>query len=191
MGCELSQDILYDCTAPPIAGALDNVILIPRRVITAITLNSSNHLIVEGITLESGERGYQYTGNGDLRNLSDQQMRDEYGVRWEHGFTFKIFGATPVIKKELEALANEPQGVVAIVRQNYQGTSGNSAYVVLGKDCGLQVRTAANTEGKAVYNVELFSSAGYEEPHPHANIYLTSLAATKLLVDALLVADTA
>lgn len=189
--CEITNDILYDCTNPPIAGAKDRIIIIPRRVIDSITLNGDNHLIVEAITLEAGERGYLYTGNGDLRSLTDQMVKDENGTRYLHGIPFKVFGATPVIKKELEYLSRENEGVVAILEQNYKGTSGNSRYVVLGKDCGLYVRMLESTDGKNIYSIELFSKDGYEEPHMAANFYITSEAITKTTVEALLVADTA
>jgi hypothetical protein len=102
-----------------------------------------------------------------------------------------IFGATPVIKLELENLANEVEGVIAIVKQNYTGTGGNARYAVLGKDCGLYLRLAESTDGKAIYTLELFSKADYEEPHRVANFFLTDPTITKAAVEALLVADTA
>ena len=189
--CEMTTDILYDCTNPPVAGAKDRIILVPRRIIESITLSAANHLIVEDIAKEIGERAYLYTGNGDLRSLTDQMIRDEAGVRYLHGIPFMVFGATPTIKKELESLSRENEGVVAVLEQNYKGTDGNSRYVVLGKDTGLYVRLLESTDGKAIYSIELFSKDGYEEPHPSANFYITSEAITKSTVEALLVADTA
>jgi len=191
--CEIENDIIYDCTTPPIAGVQDEIIVIPRRSIVdgGVTINATNHLIVEDIELESGERGYKYTGNGKLRSLTDQMVKDDSGTRYLHGIPFMIYGATPVIKKELENLANEVEGVVVILKQNYTGTGGNSRYAVLGKDCGLFLRLAESTDGKAIYTLELFSVADFEEPHRVANFYLTSPAVTKAAVEALLIADTA
>jgi hypothetical protein len=77
--CEIDNDIIYDCTTPAIAGAQDEIIIVPRRSVVdgGITINATNHLIVEGIGLESGERAYKYTGNGDLRSITDQLVKDD------------------------------------------------------------------------------------------------------------------
>lgn len=133
--CEIANDILINCAAPPLRGAKDRVIIIPRRSLNGEpTLNSTNHLIIEAITLEAGERGYEYIGDGTLLSPANTMVRDEFGVRYLHRLPFKVHGATPAIKKELENLSKEREGVIAILEQNYQGDSGNSKYLVLGKD---------------------------------------------------------
>jgi hypothetical protein len=189
--CEIANDILINCTNPPLRGAKDRVIIVPRRSVSAIALNSTNHLIVEGITIETGERAYEYIGDGTLLSPANSMVRDEFGIRYPHRLPFKVHGATPAIKKELEYLSKEREGVIVILEQNYQGDSGNSKYLVLGKDAGLYVTVLADEEGRNIYSIELTSMDGYEEPHMPANFFITSAATTKLAVEALLVAASA
>lgn len=115
-------------------------------------------------------------------------VRDEFGIRYPHRLPFKVHGATPVIKKELEYLSKEREGVIVILEQNYQGDSGNAKYLVLGKDAGMYVTLLADEEGRNIYSIELSSMDGYEEPHMPANFFITNPSTTKLAVEALLVA---
>lgn len=189
--CEISADILYSCENPPLRGAKDRVIIIPRRNISSITLNSSNHLIVEAIALESNTRAFEYIGDGTLLSPASTMVRDEFGVRFPHRLPFKIHGANPANKKELEYLSKEKEGVAIIYEQNYQGTNGNSQFVVMGKDAGMFVTLLEDSEGRNIYSIELANLDGYEEPHLPANFFKTDIAATKVLIEALLVAVSA
>lgn len=183
--CEISQDILYNCENPPLRGAKDRVIIIPHRIIDQINLNESNHLIVEDIDILSGFRAFEYVGDGTLIPPATTMIRDEFGVRYLHRLPFKVHGATPVIKKELEYLSKERDGVCIVLQQNYKGTSGNAEYLVMGKDAGMYVTLLTDEEGRNVFNIEIANQDGFEEPHMPANFFDTSTAVTKAKVDAL------
>lgn len=183
--CLLTRDISRSCTNPPVPGARDRFIIIPKEDISAITLNSSNHLIVEGITITNGKRAYAYTGDGMVRNTPDKGLVEgENGNRFRHRAAFKIMDDTPATKMELDALVNIP--LTVICQNNYKGTSGNAKYEVLGKDVGVYVRVLEDAEGNHVYTIEIASKDGFEEPHLPANFYITSEAATDAAIEALL-----
>lgn len=186
---EIDSDIVYDCTKKPAAGQFDEILVIPRRVITAITTNATNPLIVEAITIASGKRAYVYKGNGTLLKRSFQGIKDDFGTRYTHGLPFKVYSADPVTMQQLEALCEETEGVMIIGKQNYKGTAGNAKYYILGKDCGLMA-TIADTTGRNIIDVAFTSMTDNEEPHPPSYLYLTSEPVTDALYAALQVAVT-
>jgi len=185
--CEISADIIHSCDNPPIAGQRDRVIVIPRRLITNIDFNSTYANIIEAIDIAVGGRAYEYVGTSKLLSSDSGMISDENGIRYRHRVPFTIYGNTPVIKLELEALAKENMGLVAILQQNYKGTSGNSEFEVFGVNSGLRVIVLENAEGKNQYTIELASLEGFEEPHLPYNFFNTSTATTKAAIEALLV----
>ena len=186
--CKISNDIIFNCESPPVAGAKDRVIILPRRSKAGITLNSTNHLIVEEITKVSNQRAYEYVGTSTLLKSDKGLVSSEFGHAYRHRLPFRIYGNTPEIKQQLEYLVNETDGVIAILENNYQGNAGNAVYEVFGKDVGLRVVMLEDTEGKQSYAIELASSDDSPEPHLPATFWKTDLATTKALVEGLLVA---
>ena len=188
--CKNTLDIIYSCTDKPVAGAKDRVILVPRNIITDISLDSSNHLIIDDITKTATERAIELVGNGMLIAPDTGLVSDEFGNRYRHRLPFKVYGNKPVTKRELEYMVDEPEGFVAIYEQNYASTLGSARYVVMGKDAGVYVTLLEDVEGKAVFNIELANREGFEEPHLPANFWDTDKATTLAKIEALLVADT-
>lgn len=188
---QIAADIIRDCLNPPVRGQKNRVIVIPRRIIESITYNSSNHLIIENIALATSTRGFEYVGDASMLNTNISKTADEFGTGYMHMLPFKIYGNTPAIKKELEALSEETDGVMVIIEQNYKGTVAvpNAKWVVLGKDAGLRPTVLEDTEGRNIYSITLGSADGYPEPHLPANVYITSETVTDALVESLLVAQ--
>ena len=190
MACnEIDKDVVYDCTKKPSAGQFDEILVFPRSVITAITTNSTNPLIVEGITIASGKRAFIYKGNGTLLKRSFTGIKDDFGTRYTHSLPFKVHSADPVTMQQLEALCEVTEGVMIIGKQNYKGVSGNSKYYILGKDCGLMV-TIADEAGRNIIDVNFASIADNEEPHPPSYLFLTSEAVTDALYASFAIAQT-
>lgn len=189
---QIAADIIRDCLNLPVRGQKNRVIVIPRRIIESITYNSSNHLIIENIALATGTRGFEYVGDSTMLNTNISKTADEFGTGYMHMLPFKIYGNTPAIKKELEALSEETDGVMVIIEQNYKGTVAvpNAKWVVLGKDAGLRPTVLEDTEGRNIYSITLGSVDGYPEPHLPANVYITSETVTDALVESLLEAQT-
>jgi len=174
---EIDDDVLYDCTKPPLAGQFDEILVIPKRVIESYTTNVSNHLIVEAITIASGARGFTYKGNGTLLKRSYQGIKDDYGTRYTHTLPYKVASSDPDTMLQLEALATETEGLVIVGKQNYKGTAGNAKYYILGKDCGVQA-IIGDPEGRNIVDVVFASMEGAEEPSPPSFLFLTSETVT-------------
>jgi hypothetical protein len=188
MSCEINADIFHNCENPPIAGQRDRVIILPRRIITGATYNSTYSNIIESITKQSNKRAYEYVGTSKLIKSDKGMINDENGVRYRHRVPFVVYGNTPIIKAELESLAKENMGVVAILQQNYKGTAGNAKYEVFGWDVGLRLNLLEDVEGRNQYTIELTSLDGFEEPRLPYNIFDTTEATTDGIVEGLLTA---
>jgi len=185
--CEISKDILHSCDNPPVAGQRDRIIIIPRRLITDTDFNNTYSNIIEDITIAAGGRAYEYVGTSKLLKSDKGMISDDNGIRYRHRIPFIVYGNTPIIKAELEALVKENMGVVAILQQNYKGTSGNSEFEVFGINAGLRVTLLEDTDGRNQYNIELASVEGCEEPRLPFNFFDTDTATTKAKIEALLV----
>ena len=186
--CKISNDIVFNCENPPVAGQKDRVIILPKRSMAGFTENNTNHLIIEAIAKVSNERAYEYVGTSMLLKSDKGYVPSEFGHGYRHRVPFRIHGNTPVIKQQLEWLINEVEGVVVIMQNNYKGNAGNSKWEIFGIDVGLRVALLEDAEGKMSYAIELASSDDSPEPHLPRNFYLTSETATDALVEALLVA---
>jgi hypothetical protein len=186
--CKISADIVYNCENPPVAGQKDEVIIIPKRIITGATINATNHLIIEAITKTSMTRAYAYTGTSMLLKTDKGYVPSEFGHGYRHRVPFRIHGNTPDIKQELESLINEVEGVVVVMKNNYKGNAGNAKWEVFGWDVGLRVSLLEDPEGKMSYAIELASSDDSPEPHLPRNIFITNETTSDAVVAGLLVA---
>lgn len=189
--CDISKDILFNCSQPPVRGQKNRLILLPKSDIdfANVEFNSTNHMIIEKIQMKIGKRAFVYTGNSDLIFSDTTMVRDENDVRESHRIPFMLRANTPDIKLEIEALKNYPDGFVAILEQNYKGANGNAKYEVFGWDVGLRLMERANADGRNIHNLVLATPEGAEEPHLPRNFYKTSEANTDTMVAALLVAQ--
>ena len=194
--CKIENDVLYTCLTPPVRGAKDRVLIIPKRGISGYDLDTTNPLIIEAINryLNAGEtayevRAFEYVGEGKILSPNNQLVEDDFGVRFLHELEFHVSGVTPAKKWELTKLSRETEGVVVILIQNYKDPDGKSKYLVLGRDVGLFVKEMADEEGRNIYRVLLGSKDDFEEPFPPSNLFDTDETATDALVAALLSTD--
>lgn len=184
--CEIGKDIIADCEKPPVRGAKDRILILPRRSIKSYTEDTDNPLIIEDITRKDStvDKAYEYVGLGKIRSPKTELVEDDYGVKYLHEIEFHVYGTTPAVKLEMTKLARERQGVVAILEQNYR--EGKSKWLLMGKDAGLYVKEQVDEEGRNIYRVLLGNRDDFEEPMPPANIWDTDEDITDTLVEALL-----
>jgi hypothetical protein len=184
--CILSKDILYDCEHKPVKGSRSRIIVIAHEDISNVDYNTSNNTIVEDITLASGKRAFEYTGNGMPLAPTKTLAKDDSGMsKWIHGVPFVFEGNTPDIKAELNIAGDTP--VTIIVENRYKGDStGKSKYEILGLESPLYLEECADDGGNMRY-VSVFKNKD-EYPSstlPH-NFFITDLSTTALAIDALL-----
>lgn len=188
---KIAADLLIDCDYQIIPGVTDNLLLINVDDIDrtqgtdGFTLNGTNPQIIEGIFLKSTKEAYLYEGQRQSITGLSEMTPIEQVVGYRHQIDFKVFATSPTIKAELEKLAKGK--VIAILKNNYINSTGNSAYELYGKQVGLQVtvQTRSTTENGGAFMVTLSTPENYIEGHMPNTVFLTNLATTEALVEAL------
>lgn len=187
---KISASVAIDCDNPLVAGANDRLILINKEDWDngTITPNVSNSELIEGITLPSGTDAYYFEGKNDSVEPKQTLVKQRYAEVYDHEVIFKVFKADAATKQQLEKMVKGK--FVAIIENNFKGSSGNSCFEIYGYDVGLQVmemeRVIMDAETQGAFNITLRTPENIKEAHLPKTLYITSYAATKAVVDALL-----
>jgi len=187
---KISDDIFNNCDETLVGGVRDRLVLINIDDIDTYTKNVTNTQIIEGITLitSPAARGYVFEGQNNSIDDSSSLSKGAYSVGYLHKIVFRVFGNSPEIKEQLEALAKGK--TVAIVQNNFKGATGSAAFELKGMDSGLEVlemttdKSDADTQG--AYVVTLSTNEKFKEGHLPATVFLTNFDTTRDLVDALI-----
>ncbi len=186
---EISANIAVNCANPIQGGAEEILYLINREDWddAAITYNVTNTEIIENIVLSSGKVAYTYAGVNNSNKPKYELVKGEYSTFYNHEINFKVFDASPTTKEQLELLAKGQ--MVAIVKNKYKGTDGNSAFEVYGADAGLictqNIREIAGGDAGGAFDLILKSDETSLEPHMPKTVFITDYATTKAIVEGL------
>jgi hypothetical protein len=186
---KLSSNILLNCDYPLVGGTKDLLKLINFEDIDSVTRNASNPQIIEAITLVSSPQAqaYQIEGKNSSNDLRAALVKARYSEGYDHEVIFRIFTNGPEVKKQIEAMGKGT--FVAVVENNFRGSTGNAAFEIYGLDVGLELvemeTNKSDAETQGAYVLTLRTPELYKEPHLPATFYVTSYAATKALFNAL------
>lgn len=187
----ISASILLDCDYPPVGGADDRLIVINHDDWdnATITLDVGNPQLITNIVLPTGKDAYQFAGKNHSVEPTQTLVKQRYAEVYDHEVMFKVFKGDATTKQQLDKLAKG--NFVCIIQNNLKGAAGNSSFEVYGIDVGLETqeleRVIGDTETQGAYNVILRTPEEVKEGHLPATLYDTSFAATKAIVDALLI----
>lgn len=185
---KISSDILIDCSNPISGGVNDRLILINKDDWDLATLGGTPQLITS-IALPTSAVAYVYEGKNNSVEPRSALVKQRYAEVYDHEVTFKVFKTDAATKAQIELLAKGK--VIAIIENNYKGASGAGAFEVYGSDSGLFLqeleRTLADADTQGAYSLVLRTSEQSKESHLPATIFSSTYAATKVIVDALLV----
>ena len=184
----ITGGLTLDCTYPALGGAKDDIYLINLAEIASVTRNGSNPQIIEAITLVTGKVAFKYEGKNNSAEPQSSLAKQRYAEVYDHEVMFKVFTNRPTDKVQLELLA---QGtVVAIVENNHLNATGNTSFEIYGLGVGLEVvemtRILSDVDTQGAYNLILRTSEQLKESHLPNTLFITSYAATKAVVTALL-----
>ncbi len=178
-----------DCDNPQAGGVEDELVLINYsdwRDAT-FTFNGSNPLIIENIVLPSAKLGYLFTGINNVNKPNVEMVKKEFSLPlWKHSLDFVVFGNSPTDKKTVEELSKSK--VVAIIKNNHKGASGNAAFEVYGNKAGLDLQTAKRNQSddtQGTWQLNLATNDKALEDHVALTVFITSYAASKAVVDGL------
>lgn len=185
----LTAGIAYDCANPPTGGANDRLILVNFADIDGnVTLNGTNPLVVENITLPSPAVGYVFEGLNSSNEPRAALVKGRYVNGYDHEVRFKCFSNSIAAKTQLTKL--DGALVVAIVQNNHKGASGEAAFEIYGLETGLRLqeleRILADAEMQGAYNL-LLKNDDISKPStlPHT-LFDTDFATTLAIVNGIL-----
>lgn len=190
MSCSLgiTADILNDCLMQPIGGTEANIILFNRTDIATVTYATNKH-IVEDIVLKVGKKGYLHTGFKTSINAGHEAViAENLPDKFKHSLSFSVWGIDGDTAKALDNLAD----IVAIVEMKNKGDEGDGAYQVYGLETGLHKATDTRkaNDNMGMRMIELATLDTQPSTVSYHTFFKTDYAATKVLVDSILVTQT-
>jgi len=189
MSCstKISNELAFNCANAPVAGTEVDIYLANRDDIDSYTLNGTNPLIIEGITMKAGKFLYKYTGSKNAWDPSASMNKGKYLNNFVHVMDGVLGVNSPTDKQELENLCKS--NVVAFVENKKKGSTGNEAFEAYGVDVGLEMETferkLSDSETQGSYKFQMKSPADQFESHLPKTVFITSLAATRAMLEAL------
>jgi hypothetical protein len=182
MACgEITVGSAYNCATPLQGGTKPKLILFNYEDIDTITEASG---VITAITLAATKTGFLFEGFKNSNVPSSEKISSPSGqAMFKHQVQFFIYENTQAAKQNIEKLANGK--FMAIIENN---PADLNRFELLGKGCGLEMIDGAlnnKNENNGAYTITLATGEGQGEAKLPQTIYLTSVAATKTLVEGL------
>lgn len=185
----ITGGVTNSCSDLLVGGADDRLILFNYDEVETLDPNGTNPEIIEDIVLAATKVGYVFEGKQQSNEAKQTLVKKKYSNSWDHEIVFKIFGATPAAKIQVEKFAAGAK-LMALVQNNYKGTAGNGSFELYGVDTGLYLeaaeRNVADTDTLGAFSITLKSSELFKEGHLPKTVFITDFATTKAMIDALL-----
>lgn len=153
-------------TSDPVTAGIEDVIYIFNQDDITLTFDSTNPLIVTGLTAVDSGKIYKFEGTNNSFNTSSKLAKTSVGPRYTEEIDFNIAGLSVDIKTQLQAMGYGR--VCAIAVNNYN--SSDSAIELFGAVNGLILtdaeRSAADETIDGGYKLKLTNPDKLREPYP-------------------------
>ena len=153
-------------TDSPVTAGIEDVIYIFNQDDFTLTYDTTNPLIVTGITAVSSANIYQFQGTNNSFNTTSKLAKTSVGPRYTEEIDFNVAGISVDIKTQLQAMGYGR--VCAIAVNNYN--SSDSAIELFGAVNGLILtdaeRSAADDTVDGGYKLKLTNPDKLREPYP-------------------------
>lgn len=167
-----------------VAGIMGEAVLINFVDWKAATITESNG-VISAISLAGTTKASKFTSHERAFEASVQMNKGTYLSSFGHQVIMRAFDRTQTLKDDINKIAN---GRFVAIVLNRDTNNEPTAYEAYGTENGL-VATAIeynSTDGDGVaYAITLGSEDTARESEVPKSVYVTSLAATKTMVDAL------
>jgi hypothetical protein len=181
-------------TAEPVTSGIEDVIYIFNQDDITLTFDTTNPLIVTGLTTVSAAKIYKFNGTNNSFNTISKLAKTSVGPRYTEEIDFNIAGLSVDIKTQLQAMGYGR--VCAIAVNNYNAS--DSAIELFGAVNGLILtdaeRSAADETMDGGYKLKLTNPDKLREPYPPRAVsiapesgsatYVSTIAAIEALVAA-------
>src|SRR6201995_1339046 len=179
-------------TGDPITAGIEDVIYIFNQDDITLTYDTSNPLIITGLTAVSSAKVYKFEGTNNSFNTMSKLAKTQVGPRYTEEIDFNIAGLSVEIKAQLMAMGYGRVRAIAV--NNYN--SSDSAIELFGAVNGLILtdaeRNAADETMDGGYKLKLTNPDKLREPYPPRAIsiapesgsatYASTIAALEALV---------
>lgn len=179
-------------TGSPVTAGIEDVVYIFNQGDITLTYDSSNPLIVTGLTAVSAAKIYKFQGTNNSFNTMSKLAKTPVGPRYTEEIDFNIAGFSVEVKAQLMAMGYGR--VCAIAINNFN--SSDSAIELFGAVNGLILtdaeRSAADENMDGGYKLKLTNPDKLREPYPPRAIsiaptsgpatYASTIAAIEALV---------
>ena len=153
-------------TGDPVTAGIEDVIYIFNIDEITLAYDTTNPLIVTGLTAVSNAKIYKFEGTNNSFNTMSKLAKTQVGPRYTEEIDFNIAGFSVEIKAQLMAMGYGR--VRAIVINNYN--SSDSAIELFGAVNGLILtdaeRSAADENIDGGYKLKLTNPDKLREPYP-------------------------
>jgi hypothetical protein len=153
-------------TASPVTAGIEDVIYIFNQGDITLAYDTTNPLIVTGLTAVSAAKIYKFEGTNNSFNTISKLAKTPVGPRYTEEIDFNVAGFSVEIKAQLMAMGYGR--VCAIAINNYN--SSDSAVELFGAVNGLILtdaeRTAADETLDGGYKLKLTNPDKLREPYP-------------------------
>ena len=181
-------------TGDPVTAGIEDVIYVFNQDDIALTYDSTNPLIVTGLTAVAAAKIYKFQGTYNSFNTISKLAKTSVGPRYTEEIDFNVAGLSVDIKTQLMAMGYGR--VCAITANNYK--SSDSAIELFGAVNGLILtdaeRSAADETMDGGYKLKLTNPDKLREPYPPRAVsipptsgtatYASTIAAIEALVAA-------
>ena len=165
-------------TAEPVTAGIEDVLYIFNQDDFTFTFDTSNPLIVTGITPVGGPKIYKFEGTNNSFNATSKLAKTSVGPRYTEEIDFNIAGFSIDIKTQLQAMGYGR--VCAIAINNYN--SSDTAVELFGAVNGLILtdaeRSAADDTMDGGYKLKLTNPDKLREPYPPRAVSIAPTSGT-------------
>jgi hypothetical protein len=187
---EATASFGFNCTKPLQGGTGDRAYIINFEDWKEGTpaFNATNRLVLEGMVLAGTATAFYVDGKNNSNAPSFALVKQAYADVYDHTFNFLVFEVTNAAKKALNDMVGGKY--VVVYENNYQGTSGQVAFEVLGANAGLEVKTFTrdplNNDNQGAWVLSMGTPDTGKEPDVPYSFFDTDYATTKAALEALL-----
>src|SRR5436305_11441855 len=107
-------------TGSPVTAGIEDVIYIFNQDEITLTYDTTNPLIVTGLTAVSSAKVYKFEGTNNSFNATSKLAKTQVGPRYTEEIDFNIAGLSVAVKSQLRAMGYGR--VQAIVINNYKSS---------------------------------------------------------------------
>jgi len=181
------------CSDPLAVGIEQRLFLANLEDVASFTFDGTETNMVTAITMKATKTFFEFEGLKQSISTQSEYMPKPYSVGYKHTVDFSVFNVTAEQRRNLEAMAFQPQ--VAIAYGPNDSSLGNAAFEILGINAGLEIvtniRIPADNETGGAYRIQLATpdAGGIESQlpsvfwtDPSTGTYASALTAIEALL---------